>query len=560
MRGRPDLRRLRDCLETSELCGILDEVAAAAAAGAEMSWSVVVPESGGGFSVLMGANGRAGPVEPGASAVLAAILGEGRDRLAAVPSPRPLRPGEPLVAAASTLSFRDRKYGLFLLHGDAAPDLAWWQEVVDALAPEVVKTQLYEAANRESATSAVKLDALHEAGELVKYVELDVLLTKLMELSVRIMRAEVGAIALLRDGRLGTGIEWGLSEEVLLGLRTPGGAPFVQDAIERGEAVLVEDAATSPSLDAGALGARLQSLVLVPLISQEKRLGAIVIVNPGGEEGLRREAAAVLGTIANLGAAAVDNAILYGKTREAERISAEMDMASSIQDSLLPSTYPENDALELRGWCMSASETGGDFYDFLDMGEERTGIVIGDATGHGMAAALLAFVARATLKALLTRSRSLPDVLRTMNDLVEADSEDDRFLTFFFGVFDHRSRILEFTSAGHDPPFVYRPATDAFLELKATGIPLGIFPGMPFPTAHAALSSGDFLVFGTDGIWEAADRRGRQYGKDRLRAAVRAHHARPLAEASDRIRADILAFHGGAERRDDITAVFMRVK
>jgi sigma-B regulation protein RsbU (phosphoserine phosphatase) len=237
-----------------------------------------------------------------------------------------------------------------------------------------------------------------------------------------------------------------------------------------------------------------------------------------------------------------------------------MNLAAGIQESLLPEDYPEGGPVELRGWCMSASETGGDFYDFFDLGGERTGIVIGDATGHGMGAALLVFIARSTLKALLTRSGDLEDIVRTMNDLVEADAEDDRFLTFFFGVLDHRTRVLRFTSAGHDPPFVYRPGSDEFLPLRATGIPLGIFPGSRFPASDAVLAAGDFLVFGTDGIWEAVNPAGQQYGKARLEEAIRRHHALPLADAAERIREEILAFHEGLDRRDDITAVFLRVK
>jgi len=547
MAPSPQVRSLHDCLNPSELRDSLN-AAAAARAG---SWSIVVPE-GDGLATLLSSSGEIGPVEPGVAAALRAVLARTDGRLA------PLDGASSSPRAASPLRFRDETYGVFLL--DGATDLGWWQEIVDALSPEVVKTQLYETANRESTTSAVKLDALHEAGELVKYVELRVLLTKLMELSVRILRAQVGAIVLVRDGRPATGIEWGLSEEILLALRTGAGEPFLASALERGEPVIIPDAAASPDVDVRDLPVRLRSLVLVPLISQGKRLGAIVVVNAGDDDGPRPEDAEVLRTVANLCAAAVDNAMLYEKTREAERIAAEMGLAAGLQASLLPPPYPANDAFELLGWCMSATETGGDFYDFFDMGQGRTGLVVGDATGHGMRAALAVFIARATLRALLTRSGDLPDIMRTLNDLVERDTEDGRFLTFFFGVFDRRTRVLEYTSAGHDPPFIYRPGDDSLREPRATGIPLGIFPGVPFPTVSVPLEPGDFLVFGTDGIWEAGNRAGELYGKDRLRAAIRAHHALPLAEASERIRRDILEFHDGAERRDDITAVFLRVK
>lgn len=543
-----DLRRLHDCLASPELRDAVNS----ASAGRAGSWSVVVPDERGGFAaVLSGAGEAGGAVPDDVAATLAAILPDVADRLAPLPG----------GGAAAALRFRDETYGMFLLRGDVtAEDLAWWQTVVDALAPEIVKVQLYEAANRESATGAVKLDALHEAGELVQYVELDVLLTKLMELSVRILRAEVGAIALAQDGKLSAGIEWGLSEEILLALRTPSGAPFLASALERGDPVVIPDAAASDRIDVSGLPVRLSSLVLMPLITQGRRLGAIVVVNAGGDDGLRAEDADVLRTVANLCAAAVDNAMLYAKTRAAERIAAEMNLAADIQNGLLPASHPENDAFEMLGWCMSATETGGDFYDFFPMDGGRTGIVVADATGHGMGAALLVFIARASLRALLTSSRDLSAVMATLNDLVEADSASDRFLTFLFGRFDPATRAFEFASAGHDPPFLYRPAEDRFLEFLPTGIPLGIFPGADYPTTSVRLAPGDLLLFGTDGIWEAADPAGRLLGKERVRALLRELHARPLPELSARFREEILAHHAGGERRDDITAVFLRVK
>ncbi len=543
----PDLRRLRDCLATAELRDAVNT----AAAGRARDWAVVVPDGRGGLATVLSGRDPAGVVGEDAAATLAAILPDASDRLSAVPG----------GGSAAALRFRDETYGLFLLRGAAgAGDLAWWQAVVDALAPEIVKVQLYEAANRESATGAVKLDALHEAGELVRYVDLDVLLTKLMELSVRILRAEVGAIALVRDGELRAGIEWGLSGEILLSLATPAGEPFVASALERGEAVVIPDAAADDRVDVSRLPVRITSLVLMPLVTHGRRLGAIVVVNAGGDDGPRAEDVDVLRTAANLCAAAVDNAMLYAKTRAAERIAAEMNLAADIQNGLLPASHPENDAFEMLGWCLSASETGGDFYDFFPMDRGRTGIVIADATGHGMGAALLVFIARASLRALLTSSRDLSAVMGTLNDLVEADSAPDRFLTFLFGTFDPATRAFEFASAGHDPPFLYRPAEDRFLEFRPTGIPLGILAGARFPTTTVALQRGDLLLFGTDGIWEAADPEGRMLGKDRVRALLRALHARPLPELSERFREETLAYHAGGERRDDITAVFLRVK
>jgi sigma-B regulation protein RsbU (phosphoserine phosphatase) len=266
-----------------------------------------------------------------------------------------------------------------------------------------------------------------------------------------------------------------------------------------------------------------------------------------------------LSTVANLSAAAVQNAVLYRNAIEHERISAEMKLASDVQASMLPGLPPTRPGVELAGWNIPCDETGGDYYDFLDMGDGRTGIVIGDATGHGMGAALMMFVVRSSLRALLTQRHDLVSIMATMNDLVEESSASHRFMTFFFGVVDEEARLLTYTNAGHDPPLVYRPSTGEFLELSGTGVPLGVLPGSQYGVDTAPLRPGDLWIFGTDGIWEARNASGEFFGKERLQELTRSISALSVEEASRRLREEVVAFHGGAEQRDDITAVLMRV-
>jgi phosphoserine phosphatase RsbU/P len=536
---------IHSSLATDELRACLDAVASARGA----SYSVLFPGPER-YSLFLGNADGCAEALTGDVEALERLFREGTSHLVAVDE----RVGGAAVRASSALSFRDEKYGLFLLHDPGGEDLAWWHEVVDALSTELVKVQLYESANQESSASATKLGALNEAGDLVKYVDLETLLTKLMELSIRIMRAEVGAIVLDRKGELSTGIEWGLSEEVLTSLRSPEGVPLVRAWIDQGQCRFVPDAESSPLIDTSRLDVCLSSLAFVPLVTQGKRLGAVVVVNAGAGQ-LREEDAHVLETIAALCGAAIENAILYEATRQHERIAAEMNLASEIQISMFPAEHESHPGLDIAGWCVTATETGGDFYDYFDLGNGKTGIVIADATGHGMGAALLAFIARATLRALLTSSQDLAEVMRVMNDLVEADSDDARFLTCFFGVLDRGLGHLDYCIAGHDPPLVRRAATGEIVELETGGIPLGMFPGVRYDVSRFQLRKDDFVVLGTDGIWEARNRAGEFHGKERLLRAMHETYALPTHVASRRIREGILEFHEGGERLDDITAV-----
>jgi sigma-B regulation protein RsbU (phosphoserine phosphatase) len=546
---------LHSCLDANELRDCLDR---SLAGGGFHGYSILFRNSATGafFAYLSG--GGVGPEALEVGVHLHELLEQGDGRLRPV-EPFPLGDARPPVNAAATLSFRGEKYGLLLLHG-AQGDIRAWQPVADALRSELVKLQLYQAAGQESATAGTKLAALNEAGELVKFVDLEVLLTKLMELSVRIAQAEVGSIVLAQDDRLYTGVEWGLTEDFLLGLKTPDGGSFLRSVLEKGEPVLVGDTSSSARIDTRSIAQKLRSLVAVPLLTQTDRVGVIVIANPAGD-GPNAEGFEVLSTIANLCAAAVQNAQLYQRAMSHQRIEAEMRLAASVQAGLLPDSAPPHAAVEITGWNIPCDETGGDYFDFVDLGEGRTAIVIGDATGHGMGAALMMFIVRSTLRALLTQSSDLESILQTMNDLIEEVSDDHRFMTLFIGVVDARGETLTYATAGHDPPLVHRPGAMGFVELPPTGgVPLGVLPGSRYRVVELRLRPGDVWVFGTDGIWEARDAERRFYGKDRVMSLVRAAAHESIGEISRRLREDVLAFHRGTTRRDDITAVLMKVR
>ena len=240
-----------------------------------------------------------------------------------------------------------------------------------------------------------------------------------------------------------------------------------------------------------------------------------------------------------------------------QSVEQELRVARSIQQALLPKDLPQ-----LEGWKISphyqpAREVGGDFYDFFELPNGHVGLVIGDATGHGMPAALVMATARSMLRAVAQASESPGDVLARVNDPLVMDIPPNMFVTCFYAILDPSSGRLVYANAGHDLPYVRRGG-DNVQELRARGMPLGLMPGMSYEEQEIILEAGDCTLFYSDGLVEAHDPHRREmFGFPRLRELV-AEHAQKES-LMDSLLEELYSFVGeGWEQEDDITLVTLR--
>src|SRR5215218_8045319 len=262
------------------------------------------------------------------------------------------------------------------------------------------------------------------------------------------------------------------------------------------------------------------------------------------------------GKIAEEWGAATAGAELMGQRLEQERIERErieqeLEVAQRIQQASLPEEVPE-----LEGWQISphyrpAREVGGDFYDFLELEEGRVGVVVGDATGKGVPAALVMASARSMLRAVAQASNSPGEVLRRVNETLVTDIPSNMFVTCFYAILDPKSASLSYANAGHDLPYMCHSDGDAE-ELRARGMPLGLMLGMVYEEVEVSLREGKSVLFYSDGLVEAHDPKGEMFGFPRLRALVAEHgEERELGEV---LMEELYSFVGeGWEQEDDIT-------
>ena len=246
------------------------------------------------------------------------------------------------------------------------------------------------------------------------------------------------------------------------------------------------------------------------------------------------------------------------------RVRHSLALAMEIQQRLLPASTPSIPGLEIAGHSTYCDETGGDYYDFLELDETAQGdlvVVLGDVMGHGIAAALLMATARGVLRSRATDPGSLGQLLTHVNRQLEADTGGERFMTMILLVVDARERSIRWASAGHDAPIVYDPRADEFLELpEINGLPLGVMDDSEYGEAsHPGLPPGALVLVGTDGIWETRDPGGTEYGKDRLCEIIRENRDAPVDQISDAINAALRQYRADADQDDDITFVLARL-
>ncbi len=251
------------------------------------------------------------------------------------------------------------------------------------------------------------------------------------------------------------------------------------------------------------------------------------------------------------------------KLRQHESMQRSLAVAMEIQQQLLPLKSPEIAGFDVAGTSIYCDETGGDYYDFIDLvdlGSGKLGIAVGDVTGHGIGAALLMASARGVLRSHAGRhGGDLSELFSVLNTHLVRDTGETRFMTLFYGVLDAKTRSLEWTSGGHDPAIWLRRSTGKFEELPNTGVPLGIMEDATFDSVEpVTLESGDVVAIGTDGIWEAANAAGDMFGKDRMREVLSACADSSAAEIHNAVVAAVNEFLGQTHQQDDITLVIIK--
>ena len=303
-----------------------------------------------------------------------------------------------------------------------------------------------------------------------------------------------------------------------------------------------------------ALGIGLATLFVRPIVELSRHVGHL------GDGDLDREVHLPYATELVRLSDDINRMTLDLRDRMALRRS--LAMAMEVQQGLLPSETPTIRGLDIYGHSTYCDETGGDYYDYLDIADlenDSTALVVGDVMGHGIAAAMLMATARGILRSRSTQSGTLGEVLGHLNHLLVEVTGGSRFMTMVIVIIDATNGALRLSSAGHDPPFIYNPETDAFIELESGGLPLGILAEEEYPeTEEVPLPVGSIVLSSTDGVWEAQNEADEQFGKERVCDYIRANSHLSARDLAKGLQDAVQEFCGEARQLDDITFVVVK--
>jgi serine phosphatase RsbU (regulator of sigma subunit) len=251
--------------------------------------------------------------------------------------------------------------------------------------------------------------------------------------------------------------------------------------------------------------------------------------------------------------------------KEHQRVRQYLSLAMEVQQNLLPKTDPQVDGLDIAGKSIYCDETGGDYYDFLEVGnpaEGKIGVVVGDVSDHGIPSALLMATVRALIRQRCSSFGKIDQVVSDVNRQLAADVKDSgRFMTLFYTEIDKPNNSIRWVSAGHEPAMVYNPATDSFNDLNGSNnLPLGVFEDAEFEEKNRELVPGQVIIMATDGIWEARNPDGNMFGKDRIYQIIRQNASASANEIQNAVLESLERFRKETKLEDDLTLVVIKIK
>lgn len=416
--------------------------------------------------------------------------------------------------------------------------------------------------HNERRYALAELSSILEATKsLNSTIDLAELMNIILHLASRQTGAERGTVFLVdRDtseiwSLVGIGLE---QQEIRMPIQQ-GLAGFVATT---GEIVNIADAYKDPRFAQEVdqrLGFRTRSVLCLPIHNKDGQIaGVLQLLNKKGGP-FNAADKGFLQAISIHVALALENAQLHRAMLSKERMERDLALARGIQSSLLPDQPPQMPGFQISVFHRPSQMVGGDYYDFITLDPETLLTVVADVEGKGVASALMMANLQAMLHTLVGHLHALERLVEAINNLMVADQRQRKFMSMFVAMLDRRHRGLHYINAGHVPPPLVR-ANGEVEYLREGGMVVGVLPGESYKRGYLLLEPGDVFIACTDGITEAMDTKGEEYGLERMVEVVRKHRAAPAQGILDSLIVDVDRFSRGGTHEDDRVVLILKVE
>ena len=422
------------------------------------------------------------------------------------------------------------------------------------IAQAIENARLYTRVSRQAQT----LEVLNEvAVELASILDLDPLLERIGQLLRRLIDYQMFTIMLLdeKGETLITRYAWRFGYAHAPLRRVPITSGLVGAAVREWRLINVTDVRKDARYI--PMNPETRSELIVPLFYKGRIIGVLDLEHTRSHA-FNEEHERIITTLAAQVAISIENARLYQAVKRQERqLERDIAMAREVQLRLLPPTVPELANAEMAVRFLPARTIGGDLYDFVDYGPDRSAIVLGDVSGKAAPAALFAALVSGIMRSAAVQRPEPAQMLANLNDALQERKLESQYVTMLFAVWNDEQRTLQVANSGAVQPIFCRGGES--VTVRAEGFPLGLFPNVTYEEFNVATQPGDAIVFVSDGISDAENAAGEMYGQDQLAGVLCSHRDQSAQEIADAILADVTRFQGGHDRFDDETIIVLRV-
>jgi sigma-B regulation protein RsbU (phosphoserine phosphatase) len=396
---------------------------------------------------------------------------------------------------------------------------------------------------------------------ITSILDLDGILSVMIEMSLRLLHAEVGCILTLEENKdePTTKISYGVDYNLIKMMKLEDEMDIAQRAGESGETVIVNDFPPETNIPA-----EVNSVIAAPLTARGETIGVLVAVNKTEEGGFNTDDKNILETLVSFATVAIENSKLMEERLIRQKLENELALAKTVQKALLPSEEISISGASISHIYFPAGQVGGDYYDIIPITDNKFVVIVGDVSNKGVPAALVMTAVRSVVRHEVRSNNDIARIMNNINQTLCRDimRTDNMFISLIIALIDLDNMQMTYCNAGHLPPLFFNPDSGEINQLKAGGLILGQFEEVEYVSDSVTLNSGDRILCFTDGITESMDLNQNMYGREGLISFTNDHKNLEdtifLKQLKDTV--DRFAVGTGSGQFDDITCVLVRIK